>query len=260
MATISTAERLRRLIQKGELVILNHRPNPPNVIGFPTLASGPSAEWAAQSINALRELFGRESAYVVDFPSKAKEGYVHAVKAGVGILRAAAEDAASDLSPASSIPASIVNAPLERIGRICDRFHLVARPLAKRQRARVSVLMADEYDVQDVLHALLKLDFDDVRPEEYVPSYAGKASRMDFLLKNEAIVVEAKFAGKKLSAANVGSQLIDDIARYQTHPGCRTLVCFVYDPEATIDNPRGLEADLSRSEGTLSVMVMIRPC
>jgi REase_DpnII-MboI len=30
----------------------------------------------------------------------------------------------------------------------------------------------DEYDVQDLLHAILRAFFDDVRPEEFVPSYA----------------------------------------------------------------------------------------
>jgi REase_DpnII-MboI len=53
--------------------------------------------------------------------------------------------------------------------------------------------MKDEYDVQDSLHALLKLHFDDVRREEWTPSYAGSQSRMDFLLKREKIVVETKF-------------------------------------------------------------------
>ena len=50
----------------------------------------------------------------------------------------------------------------------------------------------DEYDVQDLLNALLRLNFDDVRPEEYTPSYAGSSTRVDFLLKKEKIVIEVK--------------------------------------------------------------------
>ena len=34
----------------------------------------------------------------------------------------------------------------------------------------------DEYDVQDLLHSLLTLYFDDIRREESNPSYAGGAS------------------------------------------------------------------------------------
>ena len=36
------------------------------------------------------------------------------------------------------------------------------------------------------------LYFDDIRAEEWTPSYAGKCARVDFLLKNEKIVIEVK--------------------------------------------------------------------
>jgi len=109
-----------------------------------------------------------------------------------------------------------------------------------------------------MLHALLWVHFEDIRPEEWTPSYAGKASRMDFLLKQEQIVIEAKKTRAGLTAKEIGSQLIDDIARYKTHPDCRALVCFVYDPEGLVANPRGLEADLQRNE-PMPVRVYIRP-
>jgi hypothetical protein len=50
----------------------------------------------------------------------------------------------------------------------------------------------DEYDVQDIFHALLRLFVDDIREEEWTPSYAGGASRMDFLLPELETVVEIK--------------------------------------------------------------------
>ncbi len=46
--------------------------------------------------------------------------------------------------------------------------------------------------VQDHLHALLRLHFDDVREEEWAPSYGGSRTRMDFLPKRERMVVETK--------------------------------------------------------------------
>jgi len=46
-----------------------------------------------------------------------------------------------------------------------------------------------------------------------LPSFAGAASRMDFLLKAEKIVVECKMARKGLGPKEVGEQLITDIAR-----------------------------------------------
>ena len=51
--------------------------------------------------------------------------------------------------------------------------------------------------MQDLLHAILKLHFDDVRPEEYTPSYSGNASKVDFYLPPERLVVEAKNDSRK---------------------------------------------------------------
>lgn len=145
------------------------------------------------------------------------------------------------------------------IDRICDRFHLVVRQLRSRHDNRTSLDVEDEYDVQDLLHCLLHLEFEDIRAEEWTPSYAGASSRVDFLLKNESIVIEVKKTRKSLGARELGEQLLIDIGRYQAHPDCKTLVCFVYDPEARIANPRGIEADLTKKTNELDVYVFIRP-
>jgi len=142
---------------------------------------------------------------------------------------------------------------------LAQRFHQIARQLRKRYSQRPTIEVEDEYDVQDLLHALLRLSFDDIRPEEWTPSYAGKSARMDFLLKAEQIVVETKKTRKGLDAKELGDQLIIDIQRYQSHPDCKTLFCFVYDPEARIANPIGIENDLSKSHDNLDVIVQIEP-
>lgn len=149
--------------------------------------------------------------------------------------------------------------PVVSVERICKRISLVIRQLRERHDNRSTLDVIDEYDLQDLLHALLHFFCDDVREEEYTPSYAGKATRMDFLLKNESIVIEAKMTRKGLGAKEVGEQLIVDIAHYKKHPSCKTLVCLVYDPEHRIKNARGLEVDLETSEAELKVKVFIVP-
>jgi hypothetical protein len=149
--------------------------------------------------------------------------------------------------------------PAVSIARICERIPLVIRQLRDRHDSRDAHDVQDEYDLQDLLHSLLHLFFDDVRAEEYTPSYAGKAARMDFLLKDESIVIEAKMARKGLGAKEVGDELTVDIARYKVHPGCKMLFCLVYDPEHRIKNPRGIEADLAQNESGFQVKVFIVP-
>jgi hypothetical protein len=155
---------------------------------------------------------------------------------------------------------SKVDDPIVMLLRTFFRFHSMAKLLRKRHDGRPTLDISDEYDVQDFVHVLLCLFFDDVRPEEWTPSYAGKSSRMDFLLKEHNIVVETKMTRKKLTEKEVGDQLIIDITRYETHPNCNTLVCFVYDPDGRISNHKGLISDLQkRSNKKLKVIVLINP-
>lgn len=148
---------------------------------------------------------------------------------------------------------------LQAIELIGARFHTVARQLRQRHGDRNTLDISDEYDVQDLLHALLRVFFDDIREEEYSPSYAGGASRIDFVLKTEKIVIEVKKTRPSLKAKELGEELIIDIAKYQTHQDCKMLYCFVYDPDGYIRNPQGIENDLSRSGDPFPVKVFIAP-
>lgn len=148
----------------------------------------------------------------------------------------------------------------EILSTIFDRFHKVANQLKNRHANRETINISDEYDVQDIIRSLLTLHFDDIREEEYAPSYAGGASRIDFLLKKEEIIIEVKKTRNTLKDKEIGSQLLIDIARYEMHPDCKELYCFVYDPESLIKNPIGLENDLAKqSKDTMDVKVFIRP-
>ena len=142
---------------------------------------------------------------------------------------------------------------------ICERFSIVANTLAKRHNNRATIAMEDEYDVQDLLGALLKLHFTDVRLEEWTPSYGGNASRMDFLLKPEQLVVEAKMTRGNLGQKEVANQLAVDILRYQSHRDCKTLICFVYDPMGKCQSPAALENDLTSDHGNIRVIVIVQP-
>lgn len=62
---------------------------------------------------------------------------------------------------------------IQSLERLIKRFHIVALQLGHRYDNRETLIIQDEYDVQDLLHALLKTVFDDVRREEVTPSYAG---------------------------------------------------------------------------------------
>jgi hypothetical protein len=163
---------------------------------------------------------------------------------------------ASKREPQAKAFETVFNA-VEIIERIARRFDLVARQLTRRYNNRETLVISDEYDVQNLFHALLKIYFDDIRPEEWTPSYAGNSSGIDFLLKREEIVIEIKKTRNTLKEKEISNELIIDKERYRTHPNCKTLLAFVYDPDKYIDNPIGLETDLSESSGSLLVKVVV---
>jgi len=96
---------------------------------------------------------------------------------------------------------------------LCRRFPLLVAELGNRHAGRPPFAISDEYDVQDLLRSLLRLHFDDVRPEEWNPSYGGTQSRSDLLLKPERVVIETKMTRKSLGQRQLVEQLIVDKAQ-----------------------------------------------
>jgi hypothetical protein len=123
-------------------------------------------------------------------------------------------------------------------------------PLTHRRKGAQPLAFASEYDVQDLLHALLRPWISDIRPEEYTPSYAGSSTRMDFLLPAYELVIETKMIRDRAHAKKIGDELIIDIEHYRAHPQCKVLWCVVYDPDHLVTNAQGLMSDLSGQRKT----------
>lgn len=149
--------------------------------------------------------------------------------------------------------------PIDSVLHICNRFKKVVKALKNRHSGEQHPIQVHkEYDVQYILNALLYLDFDDIRPEEYAPSYAGSASRIDFVLPEHHIAIEVKMTREGLADKKLGDELLADIARYKKHPKVSSLVCFIYDPDDIVKRPYSLKKDLeSESNDDLSIRVVI---
>jgi len=213
--------------------------------------------WRIQTLNFLKEKLEDNNPYIEEFEKNIIDLDRDSIKRGLGVLNSLKEDFKSgNIAIKKARTKEISNFELVKL--VCERFHLVVKQLQDRYGNRATISVEDEYDVQDLFHSLLRINFDDIRPEEWTPSYAGKCSRMDFLLPQEKIVIEIKKTRLGLGGKELGSQLIEDIGRYEKHPNCDMLICFVYDPKGIIINPRGIENDLRKSE-KLSVEVFIRP-
>ena len=240
---------LQDLINEG--IQLSQNTTDEKYYGFDSISDEANFfEWSSKSLMLLQEHFPNHP-QTTQFENHVQKGdtTVEVCSKMIAILKAfAAVNPTSRPIAYDSILENIFN-----------HFHIVAKQLKRRFNNRETIELNDEYDVQDLLHALLKLHFDDVRPEEWTPSYAGGNKRMDFLIKDEEIAIEVKMTRKGLKDKEVGDQLIIDIANYQRHPNCKKLYCFVYDKDELIRNPRGLEKDLEKAPSNIAIKVFIRP-
>ena len=142
---------------------------------------------------------------------------------------------------------------------ICQRFHFVARQLRLRAEYRSSVSIEDESDVQDLLHALLRLQFDDISTDEWTPGYTNGASRTTFLLNHDRLAVVTKKTRAGLTMTDLKDQVRADIERYRGRGRCTSLLCFIYDPDGRIGNPRGLETELTSTSEQFTVEIVVAP-
>lgn len=149
--------------------------------------------------------------------------------------------------------------PVELVKTLCGRFHFVARQLRLRGEYRATLSVEDEFDAQDLLHALLRIQFDDIGTDEWTPSYSGGAPRTTFLLNDSRLAVIVKKTRPGLHAKDLTDQLRIDAERYRSHDHCTTLLCFMYDPEGRIGNPRGLETNLTSVSDSFAIDVLVAP-
>lgn len=246
-------DRIDELIKKGEEVF-NTSNGSPYVLKELMVDSKEFSAWKTNTIAFLESILPAKNNYLESFKNDVKKELKDHTSKGIGIL----ESIRYNMEKGYLKPQQQIENPLNNLILIFERFHIISDQLKIRHKYRHTIEINDEYDVQDLLHALLKIYFDDIRPEEWTPSSAGQSARMDFLLKKENIIIEVKKTRRGLDTKEVGKQLIEDSARYEKYPNCNTLICFVYDPDRLIGNPRGLESDLKRDMNNFHVEVFVR--
>jgi hypothetical protein len=149
--------------------------------------------------------------------------------------------------------------PVELVKAVCGRFHAVVRQLRLRGEYRATLQVEDEVDVQDLLHALLRIQFMNIDTDEWTPSYSSGAPRTTLLLNENRLAVIVKKTRPGLTVKDLTDQLRFDAARYRFHGRCTTLLCFMYDPDGRIGNPQGLEASLTSVNDSFVVDVLVAP-
>ncbi len=164
-----------------------------------------------------------------------------------------------DISIAREVEPALVQDPHNLIRKVCLRFHSVARQLRLRKDYRPTLEIDDDYDLQDLLCALLKTEFDEVSTDEWTPSYTAGAPRTTLLVNRDQIAVVAKKTRPGLTTKELADQVTADSAYYRAQGRCSTLFCFIYDPEGRIGSPKRLETTLTSVSEHCRVEVLVAP-
>jgi hypothetical protein len=143
--------------------------------------------------------------------------------------------------------------------KVCHRFHVVARQLRLRGEYRSTLNVEDECDVQDLMHALLRQHFDDIGTDEWTPSYSNGTPRTTYFLDHDRLAIVVKKTRTGLNPKDLADQVRADVERYRNRGRCAYLLCFIYDPEGRIGNPRGLESELCTASEHFAVDVIVAP-
>jgi len=134
--------------------------------------------WHAECLDVLRRVVDEGSSYIAALPTHYTVVHfnrAHSAMEVVNVLK----KVRNGLESGFIVPEeSRSPATLPILDRLFCRFSGVARQLHSRRADRPGLEIKDEYDVQYLLHALLRIWFDDVRIEEWTPSYAGRSSRV----------------------------------------------------------------------------------
>lgn len=69
-----------------------------------------------------------------------------------------------------------------------------------------------------------------------------------FLAKTGKLDIGVKMTRHSMSDKHFVDQPIIDRTRYESHPDCESLVCFVFDPDGRIPNVNAINSDMNKGQ------------
>jgi hypothetical protein len=126
---------------------------------------------------------------------------------------------------------------VEIIKRVCRRLPQAARILAVRSRkGKVPFEITDEYDVQDLLHTVLRAYVKHSVQENPLPKVAGaKSARADISIDELGILIEIKFVRAPEDQKRIFEEFSQDLVLYSQWPHLKFLLMLIYNSKGLRD-------------------------
>lgn len=148
--------------------------------------------------------------------------------------------------------------PLQDIEQILESFTTCVGRLIDRGHGRQAFEVENEYDVQDLLYVMIKPLFPGLECEEHTLKYAGSEKRVDFVIKEIGVVIEAKYIRDKRQSKTIFEEMKIDIESYHAHVHCNTLIFFIYNPMLVIQDVKKKTQELSGTRNIKGKEMQIR--
>lgn len=125
----------------------------------------------------------------------------------------------------------IVEPEVDIVVHVCRRLPNVARILANRSRkGKISFDITDEYDVQDLLHGVLRGYLKYSVQEDPLPKVAGsKSSRADISVEELGVLIEIKYVHGPSDQKRIFEEYSQDLLLYAKWPHLKTLIFLIYN-------------------------------
>jgi hypothetical protein len=123
------------------------------------------------------------------------------------------------------------NTDISLIERICRRISNAGRILSNRPRkGKTSFEIKDEYDVQDLLHAILRAYLKYSVQEDPLSKVAGtKSSRIDISIAELGVLIEIKYAYGPDDQKRIFEEFSQDLVLYTAWTPLQTLFFVIYN-------------------------------
>ena len=120
---------------------------------------------------------------------------------------------------------------VDLVERLCKRLPQAARILATRSRkGKAGYEITDEYDVQDLLHALMRGYLKYSVQEDPLPKVAGaKSGRVDISVDDLGILIEIKYVHGPEDQKRLLEEYSEDLVLYAQWAHLRTLIYLIYN-------------------------------
>lgn len=129
----------------------------------------------------------------------------------------------------------------ELVRYLCSRVSRAARILKDRTHGKKPFEVSDEYDVQDLTHALLRGYIKHSVRENPLPKVAGgPSSRADLCIDDLGILIEVKYVRSPNEQKSIIKQLSEDMVLYTAWENLRILIFLVYNGD-DLSDPESLD-------------------